>query len=81
MSKLVLLLAFEHVRHAFSDPNMLDSMSWGCILQKYFNKLTLDLSKGTFFHFSFLGLSTYETKVRNVYFHNFLLESEVMLKI
>ena len=44
------------------------------ILQQHLDKVTLDQSKGRFFIYVFFGLGVHETKVRNVQFHNFLLE-------
>ena len=39
----------------------------GCILQQYLDKVTLDLSKGRLFTFSW---TFYSQKIRNVQFHN-----------
>ena len=50
------------------------------ILQPYLDQVTLDLSKGKFFTYVFLGLYIHKTKVRNVQFHHFSLEIEEILE-
>ena len=47
---------------------------WGRILQQYLDKVTLDLVREGFSLKFFLHFVFDKTKVRNVQFHNFLLE-------
>ena len=48
--------------------------SRGRILQQYLDKVALDLRKGWFFTKVFPALCIHKTKVRNVEFHQILLE-------